>query len=56
MPLKFPAYPAAADAMYLLALALIAVLPFPKRSYEPAMRTDQSFQFGTLGISGKLRA
>src|SRR5262245_52556806 len=50
------AKPAAAAAMYLLAFALIAVLPVPNRSYAPARRIDQSSQFGTFGISGKLRA
>src|SRR5688572_12691740 len=42
--------------MYLLALALNAVLPLPNTSYAPARRTDQSFQSGTFGISAKLRA
>src|SRR5205085_7625237 len=56
MPLKFCAYPAACDATYLPALALTAVLPSPDRSYAAAKRTAQSFQFGTSGIAGKLRA
>src|SRR5215472_3011281 len=37
---------------YLPMLALIAVLPFPNKSYAPPMRGDTFFQFGTLSISG----
>ena len=36
--------------------ALIAVRPVPNRSYAPARRIDQSFQFGTLLIAAKSRA
>src|SRR3954451_23046893 len=56
MPLKVCANPAACDATYLPAFAFSAVLPVPNRSYAPANRTDQSFQFGTFGMAGKSRA
>src|SRR5258708_30509433 len=56
MLLKVWARPAAWAATYLPALPLSAVLPVPNRSYAAAKRTAQSFQFGTLGTSAKLRA
>src|SRR5262245_19135772 len=56
MPLKPCAKPAACAATYLPTLPFSAVRPSPVKSYDSAKRTAQSFQFGTFGISGKLRA
>ena len=54
--LKASAKPSAADATYLLAFTLSAVLPVPKRSYAAARRIAQSFQFGTFLTAGRSRA
>src|SRR5262245_1446448 len=56
MPLNVWAKPAACAATYFPAFAFSAVLPSPVRSYAAARRTAQSFQFGTLAISGKFLA
>ena len=54
--LNASAKPSAADATYLLAFTLSAVLPVPNRSYAAARRTAQSCQFGTFSTAGRSRA
>src|SRR2546428_12531282 len=50
------ARPVATPSRYLPAFHLIAVRPFPNRSYDMPTRGEMSFQFGRSGIAAKVPA